>query len=149
MAEDLKQRIQNDMKDAMRAKEMLRLTTIRMLIAAVKQREIDDQKTLDDPAILNIIKKMIKQRHDSAEQYVAGKRQELADKENQEIDVLQLYLPEQMTHADIEAAVKKVISDTDASSMKDMGKVMAALKSQLEGRADMGTVSTKVKALLD
>ncbi len=149
MAEDLKQRIQEDMKNAMRAREQLKLTTIRMLIAAVKQREIDDRTTLDDPSIINIINKMIKQRHDAAEQFSAAKRQELADKEIQEIDVLQAYLPEQLSEADIEAAIQKVITDIGATSMKDMGKVMGALKSQLEGRADMGAVGAKVKALLN
>lgn len=149
MAEDLKQHIQNDMKDAMRAKEALKLTTIRMLIAAIKQREIDDRTTLDDVAVLAIINKMIKQRRDAAEQFIAGDRQELADKEMQEITILQIYLPEQMSETDIETAIKQAISDTDADSMKDMGKVMGILKPKLEGRADMGAVSTKVKVLLN
>jgi len=149
MAEDLKQRIQDDMKDAMRAKAALKLTTIRMLIAAIKQREIDERITLDDAAVTKIINKMIKQRRDAAEQFIAGDRQELADKENEEIIFLQVYLPEQLGEAEIEAAIQKVIKDVDASSMKDMGKVMSALKPQLEGRADMGAVSAKIKALLN
>jgi len=149
MAEDLKQHIQNDMKDAMRAKDAFTLTTIRMLIAAIKQREIDDRTTLDDAAVLAIINKMIKQRRDAAQQFIAGDRQELADKEMQEITVLQTYLPEQMSDTEIETAIKQAISDTGANSMKDMGKVMGILKPKLEGRADMGAVSTKVKALLN
>ena len=149
MPEDLKQHIQNDMKDAMRAKEALKLTTIRMLIAAIKQREIDDRITLNDTAVLAIINKMIKQRRDAAEQFIAGDRQELADKEMLEIIILQTYLPEQMSETDIETAIKQAISNTDANSMKDMGKVMGILKPKLEGRTDMGAVSTKVKALLN
>jgi len=149
MAEDLKHRIQEDMKAAMRAKEPLKLTTIRMLIAAVKQREIDERISLNDPDIINVINKMIKQRRDAAKQFVAGERQELADKENQEIDVLQVYLPKQLSEAEIEAAIQKAISDLGATSMKDMGKVMGALKPQLESRADMGAVSAKIKALLN
>jgi len=149
MADDLKQRIQEDMKDAMRAKDSLKLTTIRMLIAAYKQREIDDRITIDNPGILKIINKMIKQRHDAAEQFIAGNRQELADKENLEIAILQAYLPEQLGEEDIETIIQKVISDVGATSMKDMGKVMGAVKPQLEGRADMGAVSAKIKARLN
>lgn len=149
MAEELKQRVQEDMKDAMRAKETLRLSTIRMLLAAIKQREIDDRTTLNDADITNIINKMIKQRRDAAEQFTAGKRQELADKENQEIKILQAYLPEQLGETEIEAIIQKVMLEAGATSMKDMGKVMSTLKPQLEGRADMAAVSTKVKELLN
>lgn len=149
MADELKQRIQEDMKGAMRSREQLKLTTIRMLIAAYKKREIDDRTTLGDVGILSIINKMIKQRHDAAEQFTKGNRKELADKENLEIEILQAYLPKQLSEAEIETTIKKVISDTGASSMKDMGKVMGALKPQLEGRADMGAVSAKIKTLLN
>ncbi|MCB1827340.1 MAG: GatB/YqeY domain-containing protein [Coxiellaceae bacterium] len=149
MPENLKERIQEDMKDAMRNKETLRLTTIRMLLAAIKQREIDDKIELTDADILKIINKMIKQRQDASEQFIKGDRPELAEKENQEIEILQGYLPEQMSEADIEAVVKKAISETGAASMKDMGKVMGALKSEIEGRADMRLVSGKIKDLLN
>jgi len=149
MAEKLKQRVQEDMKDAMRAKETLRLSTIRMLLAAIKQREIDDRTTLNDADITHIINKMIKQGRDAAEQFTAGKRQELADKENEEIKILQAYLPEQLGETEIETAIQKAMSEVGATSMKDMGKVMSTLKSQLEGRADMGAVSSKVKDLLN
>lgn len=146
---DLKSRIQEDMKDAMRSKETLRLSTIRMLMAAIKQREIDDQTTLGDTEILKVINKMIKQRQDASEQFTKADRTELADKENQEIEILQTYLPEQLSDADIETAIKKAITETGASSMKDMGKVMGILKPNLEGRADMRDVSAKIKALLN
>lgn len=149
MADDLKTRITNDMKDAMRNKETLRLSTIRMLLAAVKQREIDDKTTLDDAAILKVINKMVKQRQDASEQFTKADRQELADKENEEIKILEDYLPEQLSDADVEAAIKKAIEETGASSMKEMGKVMGILKPQLEGRADMRAVSAKIKDLLN
>jgi len=146
---DLKARIQQDMKDAMRSKHKLRLSTIRLLLAAIKQREIDDQITLDSQAILKVINKMIKQRQDASEQFSKAGRDELADKERQEIKILEEYLPEQLSETDIEATIQKAINNTGASSMKDMGKVMAELKPQLEGRADMRNVSAKIKALLN
>ena len=149
MADDLKKRVTEDMKTAMRKKEALRLSTIRLLMAAIKQREIDDQTTLDDAAILKVINKMIKQRQDASEQFANAGRDELAEKEKQEIVILQDYLPEQLSASDIEKAIQKAVKDTGASSMKDMGKVMGALKSQLEGRADMRLVSAKIKALLN
>lgn len=148
-AEDLKKKIQNDMVAAMRAKEKERLGTIRLLMAAIKQREIDDQTTLDNNGVLKVIEKMIKQRRDSIKQYEAGNRPELAEKENKEIDILQVYLPAQMSDADINAAIDEAIQSTDASSMKDMGKVMGVLKDKLQGRADMGAVSAKIKQRLD
>ncbi len=145
---DLKSTIQDDMKNAMRAKDTVKLGTIRMLLAAIKQREIDDKITLDDTAVIGVINKMIKQRRDSVKQYQDANRAELADKEIQEIDVLVDYLPEQLSEAEIEQAVQAAISASGASGMQDMGKVMGQLKSQLEGKADMGLVSAKVKALL-
>ena len=145
MATTLKNRIHEDMKTAMRAKQQLRLGTIRMLMAAIKQREIDDRTTLDDSGVLNAINKMIKQRRDSERQFKEANRTELADKEAQEIEILQAYLPQQMTEAEINEAVLAAIKTTGANSMKDMGKVMGLLKSQLEGQADMSVVSANVK----
>ncbi len=141
-------RIQEDMKTAMKARETLRLQTIRMLRAAIKQREIDDRITLDDASIITVINKMIKQRQEAAKQYQAANRQELADKENQEIEVLQAYLPEQLSETEVDQAVQKAIKTTGAASIKDMGKVMGMLKADLQGRADMALVSSKVKQLL-
>jgi len=149
MATDLKERIQEDMKDAMRNKQTLRLSTIRMLIAAYKQREIDDRTTLEDPDILKIINKMVKQRIDASEQFAKAGRDELADKEHQEIKILEAYLPEQLSEDEVQTAIQKAISDSGASTMKDMGKVMGILKPALEGRADMREVSAKIKALLN
>lgn len=145
---DLKAQLTNDMKDAMRAKDTVRLGTIRMLIAAVKQREIDDQITLDDAGVLKVVNKQIKQRRDSITQYEDAGRTELADKEKAELAVLEAYLPAQLSEAEIEAAVKKAVTDTGASSMKDMGQVMGMLKPQLDGKADMGLVSKLVKTAL-
>lgn len=146
--EDLKKQIENDMVAAMRAKEKERLGTIRMLMAMIKQREIDDQITLDNSSVIKIVEKMIKQRHESINHYEAGKRPELAAKEQEEINILQAYLPEQMSEADITAAIDEVISSAGASTMKDMGKVMGVLKDKLQGRADMGAVSAKIKERL-
>ncbi len=148
-AEDLKKKIQNDMVAAMRAKEKERLGTIRLLMAAIKQREIDDQITLDNNGVLKVIEKMIKQRRDSIKQYETGNRPELAEKESKEIDILQVYMPAQMSDADINAAIDEAIQSTGASSMKDMGKVMGVLKDKLQGRGDMGAVSAKIKQHLD
>lgn len=148
MAEDLKARITTDMKTAMKAKASDQLGTIRMLMAAIKQREVDERITLDNGAILSVINKMIKQRRESIKQFEAANRQELADKEKQEIEFLTVYLPEPLSDSEIDAAIQAAVSSTGAETMKDMGKVMGMLKGQLEGRADMGTVSQKIKALL-
>jgi uncharacterized protein len=148
MADDLKQQIQENMKDAMRKKDTLRLSTIRMLMAAIKQREIDEQITLNDADILKIINKMTKQRQDAAEQFSKAGRDELADKEIKEIAILEDYLPEQLSTEAVKTAIQTVIKETGASSMKDMGKVMAALKPTLEGRADMRAVSVIIKDIL-
>lgn len=149
MATDtLKKTIQEDMKNAMRAKDKARLGTIRMLLAAIKQREIDEQKVLQDADILNVVNKMIKQRRDAAQQYQAANRQELAAKELKEITVLESYLPEQLSAEKINNAIEAAIQSVNATSMQDMGKVMAVLKEQLAGRADMATVSTLVKKRL-
>ena len=144
----LKDQLTSDMKDAMRAKETVRLGTIRMLIAAIKKYEIDNQSTLDDTGVLKIIQKQIKQRRDSITQFEAANRQELADKEKQEMAVLETYLPEQLDEAKIQAIVTKALADTGANSMKDMGKLMGVLKPQLDGKADMGLVSKLVKDAL-
>lgn len=144
----LKLRIQDDMKTAMRGKNTLQLTTIRMLLAAIKQYEIDHQEPATDSIMYSIIKKMIKQRRDAAEQYLAAHRNELAAKELQEIDILQSYLPPPLSPAELESAVDDAINSTQATSIKDMGKVMALLKTSLEDRADMAEIGSKVKQRL-
>lgn len=148
MTSALYQRIQDDMKAAMRAKEALALSTIRMLIAAVKQREIDERKTLDDTEVLAIVQKLVKQRQESIKQFRAAARDELADKEQLEIEVLQQYLPEAASEEVVDQAIQQAITETGASGIKDMGKVMTIVKTTLQGRADMGAVSAKVKATL-
>lgn len=150
----LHQKIQDDMKEAMRAKDAFRLSTIRMLLAAIKQREIDarqdgEQVTSSDADILQVIHKMVKQRRESAKQFRDGHRPELAEKEEKEIAQLEQYLPKQFSSAEIETIVKEVMIATGASSIKDMGTVMNALKSKLQGKADMATVSSLVKSKLN
>ncbi|KAF0202204.1 MAG: hypothetical protein FD173_2007 [Gallionellaceae bacterium] len=144
----LKLKITEDMKNAMRAKETARLGAIRLLLAAMKQREVDERIELSDADILSIIDKMMKQRRDSISQYEAAARQDLADVEKFEMTVLQTYMPQQMTEAEIEAAVAQAIVGSSAASPQDMGKVMAILKPQLAGRADIAKVSGLVKAKL-
>lgn len=144
----LKQRIQNDMKTALRARDSERLGVIRLLLAAIKQREIDEQTSLQDPQILAVIEKMIKQRRDAYTQFQAGKRPDLAEKEAFEIEVLQKYLPEPLSETEIDAIIAKAIKATNATFVHDMGKVMAVVKQQTQGRADMEKVSAKVKAKL-
>ncbi len=145
----LKSRIQNDMKAAMRAKEKMRLGTIRMLLAAIKQREVDGQTTLNDEQILSVIEKMLKQRRDSFEQYSAANRPELAEKEQQEMAVLQEYMPEQLGDAELEALVAETIAAVGAQGPQDMGKVMGQIKPKVQGRADMGKVSQLVKTQIN
>lgn len=144
----LKSRIQEDMKLALKAKESERLGTIRMLLAAIKQREIDERVVLTDAEALTVINKMIKQRKESAEQFTSANRPELAEKEKREIEVLKTYLPAQMTDTQIDDAVSAAIQETGAKGLQDIGKVMALIKSRVEGQADMSTVSMKVKAQL-
>jgi len=132
----------------MRAKDAARLSTIRLLLAAIKQREVDERIELDDAAVLGVIEKMIKQRRDSIAQFEKGGRTDLADAEKAEVQLLQAYLPAQMGDADIQKEIEAVISATGASGAKDMGKVMGALKGKLAGKADMGKVSALVKARL-
>jgi len=136
------------MKAAMRAKESARLSTIRLLLAAIKQREVDERIELDDTAVLGVIEKMIKQRRESIAQFEKASRSDLADAEKAEVQVLSAYLPAQMSDAEVQKLVESVISETGASGAKDMGKVMAALKARLAGKADMGKVSGLVKAKL-
>ena len=144
----LKERITEDMKAAMRAGEKERLSTIRMLQAAIKQREVDERITLDDTQVLSIIEKMVKQRKESIVQFEQGGRQDLADKEKSEIAQLQDYLPAQLGAAEIDAIITEAIASTGATSVKDMGKVMGVVKAKAAGRADMGAVSARIKAAL-
>jgi uncharacterized protein YqeY len=144
----LKSRITEDMKAAMRAHEVERLSTIRMLLAAIKQREVDERIELTDADVLAVIEKMVKQRKDSITQFEAGKRLDLAAKERAEIEVLHAYMPAQATDAEIDAEIAAALAASGASGMAAMGKVMAVLKPKLAGRADMGAVSARVKAKL-
>jgi len=144
----LKARITDDMKTAMRAKETARLGTIRLLLAAIKQKEVDERAELDDAAVSSIVEKLIKQRKDSISQFQAAGRDDLVAAEQAELVVLQAYLPEQLSTAEVEAAVAAAIAESGATSAKDMGKVMGLLKSRLAGRADMGQVSALIKARL-
>jgi len=144
----LKERITEDMKGAMRAKESARLSAIRLLLSAMKQREVDERIELTDADVLGIIEKMIKQRRESIVQYEKGARADLADAEKFEVGVLSAYLPQQMGESDIAAVVEAAMAETGAKAMPDMGKVMAILKPKLAGRADMGKVSALVKSKL-
>ena len=147
-----KARITEDMKVAMRAKDTARLSTIRLLLAAIKQREVDERREMTDADVAVIIDRMVKQRRDSITQFEAGKRQDLADRENAEVTVLQAYLPQQLTEAEIDAAIAEAIAVAAAKGAAagpaGMGKVMAELKPKLAGRADMTAVSAKVRARL-
>jgi len=145
---NLKQRITEDMKAAMRAKDAARLSAIRLLLAAIKQREVDERIELSDVDVLGVIEKMLKQRRDSITAYEAAQRQDLADAEKFEMSVLEAYMPIPLGDAEILAAVELAISASGASGIKDMGKVIAALRPQLAGRADMGKVSALVKSKL-
>ena len=144
----LKAQITEDMKTAMRAKDSARLGTIRLLQAAMKQKEVDERVELDDAAVIAIVDKLIKQRKDSIAAYESASRQDLADVEKAEIEVLKVYLPERMSEAEITAAVQAIVADTGAAGPGDMGKVMGAVKAKLAGKADMGLVSAAVKAAL-
>lgn len=148
MTISLKQSITADMKTAMRAKETARLSAIRLLLAAIKQREVDDRIELTDTDVISIIDKMIKQRRDSISQFEVAARQDLVDVEKFEISVLQTYMPQAMSEDAINAAVNVAIADSNAKSPQEMGKVIALLKPILAGRADMGKVSALVKARL-
>ena len=144
----LKQRIESDMKAALRAQDKDRLGTLRLILAAVKQREIDDRTTLSDGDILGVLEKMIKQRRDAIAQFEQAGRQDLVDKETAEMRVIQEYLPTALSEAEIDAAIANAIAQSGATSPQEMGKIMALLKARLQGRADMALVSRKVKTKL-
>jgi uncharacterized protein YqeY len=144
----LKERVSEDMKAAMRARDAARLSAIRLLLAAMKQKEVDERSELGDAEVLGIVEKLIKQRRESIAQYEAASRSDLADAEKFEIQVLSAYLPEQMSDAEIAGAVAAAVAESGASGVRDMGKVMALLKPRLAGRADMGKVSAQVRARL-
>ncbi len=144
----LKDQITEDMKNAMRAKDTARLGTIRLLLAAMKQKEVDERIELDDGAVVAIIEKLIKQRKDSISQFQTANRDDLVAIENAELIVLQAYMPEQMSEAEVAAVVAKAVAEVGANGPQDMGKVMGLVKSQLAGKADMGVVSAQVKAAL-
>jgi uncharacterized protein YqeY len=144
----LKDRITEEMKNAMRAGEKERLATIRLILSAVKQREVDERIQLDDTQVLAVVEKMVKQRKESIAQFEAGGRADLVAKEQAEMAVLQTYLPAQMSEAEIDALIAEAVASTGAASIKDMGKVMAAVKAKAQGRADMGAVSARIKQKL-
>ena len=143
----LKQTITDDMKDAMRARETARLSTIRLLLAAIKQKEVDERVEVSDADVVAIIERMIKQRRESVAQFEAGKRPDLVANERAEIDILQSYMPQALSDAEVDALIAAAVAQS-GGGMAAMGKVMAALRPQLAGRADMGAVSAKVKARL-
>lgn len=145
----LRAQITEDMKTAMRAKDSARLAAIRLLQAAIKQREVDERIELDDMQVIEVIEKMLKQRRDSIAQYQAANRQDLVEVEEYEASVLQGYLPQPLSETEVNALLDKVIADTGASGMKDMGKVMSEVKPLVVGRADMGKISGLIKARLN
>ena len=144
----IRERVQEDMKSAMRSGEKERLATIRLILAGIKQREVDERITLDDVQTLSVIEKMVKQRNESIVQFEAGGRADLVAKENAELVILQSYLPTRMSDAEVDALIAAAITTTGAASMKDMGKVVAHVKNAAQGRADMAAVSARVKAKL-
>ncbi len=142
----LKERVQDDMKAAMRAKEKERLGAIRLILAAIKQREVDERVELSDSQILGVLEKMIKQRRESLAQYQNAGRDDLATREAFEIELIQTYLPAPLSEADLETLIAEAVAATNAQSVRDMGKVMALLKDKMQGRADMAAVSARIKA---
>jgi len=144
----LKDRITEDMKSAMRAGDKDRLGAIRLILAAIKQREVDERITLDDTQVLAVLDKMLKQRRESIAQFKSGGREDLAAKEAAEISILQTYLPAQLNEAELDALIGEAIAATGAASVKDMGKVMGMVKAKAQGRADMSAVSARIKAKL-
>ena len=145
----LKGRITEDIKTAMKAGEKDRLKVLRLISAAIKQVEVDERRELDDADVLGILDKMVKQRRDSITQYTDGNRKDLADIEQQEIEIIEDYLPEQLSEDELDELVDEAIATTGAEGIRDMGKVMGAIKSKAQGRADMGIVGAKVKARLN
>lgn len=148
MTISLKQQIQEDMKTALRAQDKQRLGVVRLILAAIKQVEVDERVIVDDARIIQILNKMLKQRRDSIAQYEQAKRDDLAQQERLEVKVIQTYLPEPLSEADIDRMVSEAITKVGATSVKEMGKVMAELKEKLQGRADMTQISAKIKARL-
>ncbi len=144
----LKEQITNDMKEAMKAGDKPRLSVIRLILAAIKQREVDERITLDDSQILAALDKMLKQRRESIVQFEKGGRQDLADQENAEVKVIQAYMPAQLSEAELDKMVADAVAESGAASIKDMGKVMGILKPKVAGKADMSAVSAKIKAKL-
>ena len=144
----LKDRITEDMKTAMRAGDKARLGAIRMVLAAIKQKEVDERISMDDESVLVVLEKMLKQRRESLSQFTDAGRNDLAQVEQDEIDVISAYMPEPLDEAELEALIAEAISESGAESMRDMGKVMAIVKSRAQGRADMSAVSSRVKASL-
>jgi uncharacterized protein YqeY len=144
----LKSQIQEDMKSAMKSGDKDRLKVVRLMLAAIKQIEVDERIELDDMAVLNVINKMVKQRRDSVSQFRDGGREDLADIELAEIAVLEQYLPEQLSNAELDVLISKAVRDSGAASIRDMGKVMGLVKAEAQGRADMGQVGARVKARL-
>ena len=145
---ELKSSVKDAMKDAMRAKDKPRLGTIRLIMAEIKRIEVDERIEIDDERLLTILDKMVKQRRDSAKQYIDAGRTELAQVESDEITIIQEFLPEALTDEELDSLVAQAVSESGASSMQDMGKVMAILKPKVQGRADMGSISGKVKKAL-
>lgn len=148
MSSPLKTRLQNDIKEAMRAKDSARLGVLRMISAAIKQREVDERIELSDEQVVAVLGKMVKQHQDSIDQYRKGGREDLVEKEVFELDLISSYLPAAMPEAELDALIDAAFAATGAQSVKDMGKVMAELKPKAAGRADMGVVSAKIKARL-
>jgi len=145
----VKSRLKDDMKQAMRSGDKARLGVVRMALAAIQQREVDERAELDEAAVLGVIEKMVKQRRESVEQYRAGGRDDLADKEAAEIALLSGYLPEPLSESELAAMIDAAIAETGAASMKDMGRVMALLRDRAQGRADMAALSAQVKSRLN
>jgi len=144
----MQERLKGEMKQAMKSREKVRLGTIRLILAAIKQREVDERIVLDDQQVIVVLDKMLKQRRESIRQYREASRDDLAEVEEAEVLVIQEFLPQELTEKEINDMVKSAIADSSASSIKDMGKVMAILKPAMQGRADMAVVSTKIKAML-
>ena len=144
----LRERVNEDMKSALKAREAERLATLRLLLAAVKQREVDERITLDDAQVVAVLEKMVKQRRESISQFQAGGRADLVAKETAELALLQGYLPAQLSDAELDALITAAIAQTGAASVKDMGKVMGIVKGQAAGKADMGAVGARIKARL-
>lgn len=144
----LKERVQEDMKAAMRSGEKDRLGTVRLILAAIKQREVDERIVLDDAQVIAVLEKMGKQRRESITQFEAGGRSDLVAKENAELAIIRAYLPVQLSDAELDALINAAIAETGAATIKDMGKVMGLIKNKAQGRADMGAVGTRIKARL-